>query len=159
LSGLLGSNHTIEFASIAKVRGSAPVFHDAITTERAGLVRTVRDEYALVSQIAGTAVDRDTRLAESQDRIRDAERRVTEIDDELASLQEGVVDEIEVAGALGEFDQLWEVLSPKERARVVELIVERVTYDGTEGKLAITYRPTGLWTLANEIVVRTVEAA
>lgn len=70
-----------------------------------------------------------------------------------------MVDEIEVANTLGDFDQLWEVLSPKERARVVQLIVERISYDGTAGKLSITYRPTGLKTLAHEIVTRTVEAA
>ena len=145
--------------TLAQTRQHAESEIERLTIERAELIRTVRDEYALVGQIAGSAIDRDTRLAESQDRIREAERRITEIEDELASLRDGVVDEVEVAGALSEFDQLWEVLSPKLRARVVELIVEYVTYEGTEGKLSITYRPTGLRTLANEIVVRTVEAA
>lgn len=155
----IGRDQTLVRETLAQTRQHAESEIERLTTERAGLVRTVRDEYALVGKISGTAVDRDTRLAESQDRIRDAERRVTEIDDELASLRNGVVDEVEVANALEDFDQLWEVLSPKERARVVELIVERVTYDGAEGKLSITYRPNGLRTLADEIADRTVEAA
>ncbi len=155
----IGRDSTLVQRSLAQTRQHADSEIERLSTERAGLVRAVRDEYVLVGQIAGSAVDRDTRLAESQDRIRDAERRVTKIDDELAGLGDCVVDEVEVAAALGEFDKLWEVLSPKERARVVKLIVECVSYDGIESRLSITYRPTGLKTLTNEIVPRTVEAA
>ncbi len=155
----IGRDPTLVQKTLAQTRRHAESEIERLTSERADLVRTVRDEYAFVGQIAGSAIDRDTRLAESQVRIWDAERRVSEIDDELASLRDCVVDEVEVAGALGDFDQLWEVLSPKERARVVELIVECVSYDGTEGKLSITYRPTGLRTLATEIALQTMEAA
>jgi hypothetical protein len=34
---------------------------------------------------------------------------------------------------------------------VVQLLVERVTYDGAQGKVAITFHPTGIRTLADEL--------
>jgi site-specific DNA recombinase len=43
-------------------------------------------------------------------------------------------------------------LTPKEQARVIELLVERVDFDGSAGKVAITFRPAGIRTLADELV-------
>ena len=42
---------------------------------------------------------------------------------------------------------------------MIELLVERVTYDGRDGKIAITFRPTGIKTLASELAERKDEAA
>jgi len=36
-------------------------------------------------------------------------------------------------------------------ARVVQLLVERVDYDGTTGKVSITFHPSGIKTLADEL--------
>jgi site-specific DNA recombinase len=84
---------------------------------------------------------------------------MTEIDDELATLDGELVDEAEATAALVEFDALWDCLTPREQARVVELLVERVAYDGRAGKIAITFRPTGIKTLASELAERKDEAA
>jgi site-specific DNA recombinase len=45
---------------------------------------------------------------------------------------------------------VWEQLSPKEQARLIRLLVERVDYDGAQGSVAITFRPGGIKTLAAE---------
>ena len=94
-----------------------------------------------------------------QDRIREAERRVTQIDDELATLEGDLVDEREVAAALADFDALWECLIPREQARAIELLVECIAYDGEGGNVSITFRPTGIKTLASELAQRKEEAA
>ena len=88
-----------------------------------------------------------------------AERRVTQIDDELATLEGDLIDEREVAAALADFDALWECLVPREQARVIELLVERVAYDGQGGNVAITFRPSGIKALAGELAARKEEAA
>ena len=54
--------------------------------------------------------ERVSSLAETQERIRVAERRLTEIDNELISLNGKLVADEEVRMALAGFDQLWEPL-------------------------------------------------
>ena len=42
----------------------------------------------------------------------------------------------------------WDRMTTPEQARLVHAIVERVEYDGAASKVAITFRPEGLQTLA-----------
>ena len=132
---------------------------ERLATEREGLVARLRDDHAEVGRLAATARPGDPRLLDAHDRIRDAERRVTEIDDELATLEGELIDEAEVAAALADFEALWNCLAPREQARVIELLVERVEYDGHAGSIAITFRPAGIKTLAIELANQKEEAA
>jgi site-specific DNA recombinase len=85
-----------------------------------------------------------------QERIEAAQRKVTETKEQLHALEGQVVDRAEVAAALASFAPVWEQLSPKEQARLIRLLVERVDYDGAQGSVAITFRPGGIKTLAQE---------
>ena len=99
-----------------------------------------------------------SRLADLQERLRIAERRLTEIDEEAAALGRQVVGQQEVAQALSAFDPVWASLSPHEQARIVRLLVERVDYDGSKGKVSITFHPTGIQALADELAAAREEA-
>ena len=57
----------------------------------------------------------------------------------------------EIVQTLAALDPMWEALSPPEQARIVELLVERVDYDGASGKVAITFDHSGIKTLADEL--------
>jgi site-specific DNA recombinase len=85
-----------------------------------------------------------------QERIRLAEERASEIQARLEALDRERITEEEVAAALGSFDAVWNALSPREQARIVQLLVERVDYDGGAGTIAITFHAAGLKTLAVE---------
>jgi site-specific DNA recombinase len=85
-----------------------------------------------------------------QERIEAAQRKVTESKEQLHALEAQIVDPTEVAAALASFAPVWEQLSPKEQARLIRLLVERVDYDGAQGSVAITFRPGGIKTLAAE---------
>jgi hypothetical protein len=63
----------------------------------------------------------------------------------------------EVAKAWPAFDHRWATLTPKEAARLVGLIVERVDYDGAKGKVAIAFRPAGIRQLVQEWILPTKE--
>lgn len=91
------------------------------------------------------------RLADLQDRIQVAERRTTEIREEAVALNRGMVDEKELASALAAFDPAWEALAPREQARILHLLIERINYDSENESISITFRPSGVKTLAEEL--------
>jgi site-specific DNA recombinase len=129
---------------------------DALQGERRRLERELAQHSAAVRKLmdqAGTPGESPTaaRLADLQERIRAAEQRATEVREQIIALGEKVVDEKELARALSLFDPVWNSLSPGEQARVMHLLVERVSYDGAEGKLSIAFRPTGIKALAEEM--------
>ena len=68
------------------------------------------------------------------------------------------VDEKAVVKALGEFDQLWAALYPAEQARIVNLLVERVTVG--ESGMAVDLRNEGLGSVLRDMMApRQTEAA
>jgi site-specific DNA recombinase len=107
-------------------------------------IRTVAIEAAMADNDSPAT----RRLADLQERVQGGERRLTEIREEVLRLRAEFVDERDVAKALHEFDPLWESLSPREQARVLHLLIERVDYDGEDGTVSVTFRPAGIRELA-----------
>ncbi|HSH95531.1 MAG TPA: hypothetical protein VK968_15415, partial [Roseimicrobium sp.] len=91
-------------------------------------------------------------LAYLQERVRVAEQRLTAIAEETIQAKVGVVDERALNAALSLFTPVWETLSPREQSRIIRLLVERVDYDGKKGTLAVTFRPSGIQSLAQREV-------
>jgi site-specific DNA recombinase len=83
-----------------------------------------------------------------------AEERTRAIDDEKLAFERGQVNENEVGQALAGLDAEWETLSPREQARIVQLLVERVDYDGAAKTVSITFHPGGIRTLADDVAER-----
>jgi site-specific DNA recombinase len=94
------------------------------------------------------------RLADLQERIGQVEDRGRKVRDQIHAIHHRLLDEGEAAQALAVFDPVWESLAPREQARVIHLLVERVDYDGAQGKVRIAFHPTGIKTLANELAGR-----
>jgi site-specific DNA recombinase len=94
------------------------------------------------------------RLSDIQERIRAAEERTRAIDDEKLSFAHSQVHENEGEQALAGLDAEWETLSPREQARIVQLLVERVDYDGAAQTVSITFHPGGIQTLADDVAER-----
>jgi len=145
--------------TLAQTRRQAEERIEALAAERARLRGQLRDDHVELARLASTARPGDPRLLDAHDGIRAAEQRVTEIDDELVTREGDLVDEADVAAALADFDAMWGCLAPREQARVVELVIEHVAYDGKAGSISITFRPAGIKELAGELAKRKVEAA
>ena len=94
------------------------------------------------------------RLAEVQEQLRQTESRLCRLKEEAGQLRRNRLDEADLTLALSAFDPVWGTLTPREQVRVVQLLVERVDYDGSQGKVAITFHPTGIQTLADELAQR-----
>jgi site-specific DNA recombinase len=87
------------------------------------------------------------RLADIQEHICLTERRITEVMEELTALGRELVDEQEATRALAQFEPVWDALSPRKQVRLMQLLVERVDYDGEKGTMSVTFHPTGIRSL------------
>lgn len=90
-------------------------------------------------------------LADLQTRIHAAERRLTELRDAIAAAENRTIDVAAATQSLAAFDPVWEALTPREKVRVVRLLVERVEYDGSAGQISITFHPHGIGALTQEL--------
>ena len=135
---------------LAQVRHEDDARLAELETERAGLERDlVRGQGELRKLLAevgagasGGAVV--SRLAELQERVGQVEQRIARLRTQREAVQQERLDEAEAARALAGLDPAWGALTPDEQARVVQLLVSRVDYDGAQGKVAITFHPLGL---------------
>jgi site-specific DNA recombinase len=150
----IGRDPAVIGETVARAHALAQSQVASLDGERGGLERELarweEDVRKLVPQIAPD--DEDTpamaRLADLQERIRGAERRVTEIRERTLAINRNIVTHEDVASAVAAFDPVWESLTTHEQARIVQLLIERVDYDGAAGKVAITFRPSGIKALA-----------
>jgi site-specific DNA recombinase len=117
------------------------------------LARWHADMQGLSGQLGGADGDRSvvSRLADLQERIDMAERRLTGVREQVREVRRQGIDEEEARRALSSFDPVWASLTPLEQARLVGLLVKQVTYDGATGKVAITFHPTSIRALADEL--------
>jgi len=114
---------------------------DALEKERAGIAQSLRKQARAISEVVGQE-NASMHLATLQDQIRAGENRVMEIGIEIAGLG-GEVSEAGVAEALGRFSDLVGVLTTEERAHLIELLVERVTFDREKETVAVSFHSTG----------------
>ena len=114
--------------------------------EKNALERKIREHYERLNAIDGNAA----KTSELQFEIRDNEQRLNEVLDELATVSSLILSESDVREALGDFDEVWNALSPAERAKTMNQVVDCVAYNGHESNLSITYHPLGIKMFANE---------
>jgi site-specific DNA recombinase len=122
-----------------------------LDAEKRTLERELGRHNADLRKLIGKDGQATDRLADVQERIRNAEQRATEVREQILALSRELVDAREVGEACSLFDPLWETLSAREQARILHLLIERVDYDGPNGTVEITFHPTGIKTLADEL--------
>jgi site-specific DNA recombinase len=97
------------------------------------------------------------RLADLHERIGTVEQRVGKVREQIKEITDQLIPEEEATKALAAFDPIWGTLTPNEQARVIELLVERVEYDGRDGRVTVTFHPTGIKALADELAEHQTE--
>lgn len=90
-------------------------------------------------------------LAEVEEQIKRSQSRLFEINRELILIARPDISKKELKIALSLFDPVWDELFPREQARIIQLLLERVDYDSLQGTLAITFRPMGIQALSAEV--------
>ena len=155
----IGKDPALWHETFAQTRAQAEARQTELEAERRVLERDVGKWTTEMRTLAlevgqsqsGAAI---ARLSDLQERIRAAEERALAIDEEVRSLDQGQLHEDEVGQALADYESVWEALSPREQVRIVELLVERVDYDGAAQTVSITFHPSGIKALADEIAGR-----
>jgi site-specific DNA recombinase len=153
----IGRNEKIIAATAAKVRQESDRLMSALKAEQRGgkceLQRLNEKVQKLVRESFTKGSGKDPtldQLADLQDRIRTLEQRMTAIREQVISVQRQSVDENDLKNVLGAFDPVWESLAPREQSRIVQLLIERVGYDGRDGKVTVTFHSPGVKALCSE---------
>jgi len=146
-------NHEWAADTLEETRAQAQARIAELEAESRTLARDLRRHNGELRALAGRIVSNGTatdRVADLQDRIRAAEQRGTQVREELIALRRELLGEEDVARALAAFDPLWETLAPREQARVIRLLVQRVDYDGEKETVSVTFHPAGIKMLSRE---------
>ena len=114
--------------------------------EQKSLARLMRDDHAKLQSIVANPniASNLSGLSEIQSRLETADGRSQQITSEPAVLEAQKIDDQQITKVLGGFDELWQTLPPKEQVRLVRLLIEKVSFDGPGGYVAITFHQTGL---------------
>jgi site-specific DNA recombinase len=149
----IGKDRTVLDATVRKVREQRQKSLADLQKQERALQKELVRHNAEVKKLSASAqtVGNAAAISQVEQHIREAQQRGIELRDRIVALSRDLVDEREVATALTAFDPVWSTLSPREQARVIALLVERVEYDGKRGTVAITFRPNGMKILSQEI--------
>jgi site-specific DNA recombinase len=147
-------NPAVVQETIAQVCAQQQEQLSALEAEQRGLERDLahwtRELHNVASAVSG-GPHATARLADLQERIGGTGRRLAEVQTHIAAINSAHMDADSVTAAMVKFQPVWEALTQREQTRVVELLVERVTYDGASGKVAITFRSEALPLLAQQL--------
>jgi len=91
-------------------------------------------------------------LATIHERMQANERRLAELRQECERLEGELLSEADAANALAAFDPVWAALSLREQSRLLQLLIERIDYDGRDGTISITFHPSGFKALADRTI-------
>jgi predicted DNA-binding ribbon-helix-helix protein len=83
--------------------------------------------------------------------ITETNRQLSEAQREIAALSTRSITPEDFRTALTLFDPVWDVLYSTERARILRLLIEQVDLESDSGKIGITFRPTGIAVLRDEM--------
>ena len=70
------------------------------------------------------------RVGEIEMELEEVSKRGEQLRNELAVIETQVIDEDELRDVLAAFDPIWDELFPAEKARILNLLIDSVTYDG-----------------------------
>jgi len=152
----IGCNQEIIAETIKRVRAKSETRLAELNREQRVQKKQLRRLHIrlrkLIGEPVGISIDSSTidQLADLQDQIRSTEQRMTEIEEEIITLQREAVDEEEIARSLSAFTPVWKSLNSREQSRIIKLLIERIGYDGRDESVKVTFRSLGIKALCAE---------
>jgi len=90
------------------------------------------------------------RIGEVEVEMREAATAIDEVRGRIARLEYESIDEQDLKTALASFMPIWTELFPRERARILHLLIEEVVFNARSGDVEIAFRPSGVKILVAE---------
>jgi site-specific DNA recombinase len=150
----IGANPTLAAETLHQAREQIEKSRLGINGEHSALHKRLRWlNDALVKAAGEQSTDR---LAELQDEIGVVERRLTEIEQEVADLERNTIDERDLKAALARFDPVWESLKTPEQIRLLRALIDKVGVDGPGHKITVSFRSAGIKDLCQAVAVKGV---
>lgn len=148
----VGEDRELRRETLRQARAQVEGAIQKLSTERRALERGKARLLTELRQSATTATSSETtaRIADLNDQVRKADQRLADIDAEMVERKNDRIDEADVNAALGDFNNVWKNLSPREQVRVMELLVASIEFDATEGTIEVTFHETGIKALADQ---------
>lgn len=149
----IGTDPALRSLTLAKCREQMETQRLAAEAELSGVERDLARLSAELGRTAGDAVSNvhaAALLADLHEKIAVAEERATGLRRQIDEVSAGAITKEEVDAALGDFDGIWSSLSPKEQAKLIRMLIQRVDYDATKGSVSITFHPLGLRTVGQK---------
>jgi site-specific DNA recombinase len=128
-----------------------------LQAERHALEQDIKAWHREVNRLSGRFRSGDdhgdatVQLANLAEQIGEAEAKLRRVQQEIDGVDGRRISEADAARALAAFDPVWGALTPREQGRLIDLLVERVDYDGARGTVSVTFRPSGIKSLADEV--------
>lgn len=119
---------------------------DDLEKEKQSTVDFLRSYHGQLQHLAITEAPLEL-VTDVQTRIRVSERRLLEVEEELAALKRKLPNRANIKDSLERFDDLWESMRPRERNELVELLIQSIEYDGVAGTVDIHFHAAGINTL------------
>jgi site-specific DNA recombinase len=139
----IGKDRSVLTETLRQARGLGKKQLTTLQAEERALGRELAKQNAALLTSSGGA--------DTEGNLRVVQVRVTQLREEIVALSRNIVEEREVEAALSVFDPVWDTLSPREQARMIRLLIERVDYNGQDGTIDVTFRANGIKTLAHEL--------
>ncbi|NIM18732.1 MAG: hypothetical protein GTO51_00555 [Candidatus Latescibacteria bacterium] len=109
--------------------------------------QTLLESISQGGSVASKAAERLDQVAEEME---SASSRLSLLQRQLSDLQDQEIDAEDLTTAVAKFDPIWDVLLPRERTRVVRLLIQQVDFNGESGTMGITFQPSGIKALVAE---------
>jgi len=146
----LGTNSELARETARQAREQIAAKMEDLQQQQADARRRLRDLNAELVRVAGEdSPARFDRMLALQTEIQTAEQRMATLAQELKALESDPIDEEDLVRALAQFDPVWQLLTTREQVRIVNLLIEKVGYDGRTGKVTVSFRSAGLKELCN----------
>jgi site-specific DNA recombinase len=156
----LGTDPELARRTVEHARNQVAARIEQLRRDEAGCrdqIRKLNMEMACAAALCGEengAAARFDRLVDVHKEVQVIEERLNAIRAELAELSDDPLDAADVLSALERFEPVWNSLRTHQQTRMVNMLVERVGYDGRNGKVTVAFRSQGMRELCNR---RTVE--
>jgi site-specific DNA recombinase len=147
----IGRDPVLVTEVVLKARAQLVERRSALKAERRHLTRDLGRKKVVMKRMVRAGCkggDIAAGVDEVQADIQAAESRLAGVDQDVATVGRLRVDEGDLARALEAFGPVWKSLWPAERSRILNLLAERIDYDGKEKRLEFRFRADGIGALA-----------